>query len=274
MARASKQIKRLSSTGALDGWRSGACGAKSGLDRLGFSSTAASSSDLAAPFESCGAVESLRTSMSTLDQTEVFEACRALYKMAGEDFMLPPLVRHIEIITESSSQVYYIQTRTNLVKFVVEFDQTYVNKSKFPLKKFPLLFRSIICGQASGTSEVELGDAERAALIRAFLLGAKAPIVVEKSALAARYKILLQLSSTFFLDCGELIDEGSDLTSDVICGRVGMSLYDKSKDFFQSPQEGLAVWSARAAQELFGMPKPSAETFWPVVSQKGEEAPS
>jgi hypothetical protein len=27
---------------------------------------------------------------------------------------------------------------------------------------------------------------------------------------------------------------------------VGMSLYDKSKDFFGSPQEGLAVWSARA----------------------------
>ncbi len=212
--------------------------------------------------------------MLTLGQTEVFEACRALYKMAGEDFMLPPLIRHVETIAASSSRVYHIQTKTNRVKFGIEFDQTYVDKSTFPLMRLPLLFKSSICALASGNLEVELDDAERAALIRAFLLGAKAPIVVEKSALAARYKILLQLSSTFFVDCGELIGEGSDLTSDVICGRVGMSVYDKSTDFFQSPQEGLAVWSARAAQELFGMPKPSAETFWPIVSQKGEAAPS
>ncbi len=212
--------------------------------------------------------------MLTLGQTEVFEACRALYKMAGEDFMLPPLIRHVETILASSSRAYHIQTKTNCVKFVVEFDQTYVDKSKFPLMKLPLLFKASVCGQVPGILEVELDNAERTALIRAFLLGTKAPIVVEKSVLAARYKILLQLSSTFFIDCGELINEGSDLTSDVICGRVGMSVYDKSTDFFQSPQEGLAVWSARAAQELFGMPKPSAETFWPIVSQKGEAAPS
>jgi len=58
--------------------------------------------------------------MSTLGQTEVFEACRALYNMAGEDFMLRPLIRHVETIPASASQVYYIQTKTNRVKFVVE----------------------------------------------------------------------------------------------------------------------------------------------------------
>jgi hypothetical protein len=258
----------------LDGWRSGARGAQSGSDRLDFSSAAAASLDLAAPFERCGAVEGLRASMSTLGQTEIFEACRALYKMAGEDFMLRPLIRHVEIIPASSSQVYYIQTKTNRVKFVVDFDKTYVDESTFPLMKLPLLFKASICGQSTGTLEVELDDTERTALIRAFLLGVKAPIVVEKSARAERYKVLLQLSSTFFVDCGELIDDDGDLTSDVICDRVGMTLYDKSKDFFQSPREGLAVWSARAAQELFGTPKPSAEAFWPIVSQKGEAAPS
>jgi hypothetical protein len=212
--------------------------------------------------------------MSTLGQTEVFEACRALYNMAGEDFMLRPLIRHVETIPASASQVYYIQTKTNRVKFVVEFDKTYVSESEFPLTRIPLLFKSGICSQSSEDLEVKLADAEHAALIRAFLLGVKAPIVVEKSALATRYKVIIQLSSTFFVDCGELIDEGIDLTSDVICDHVGMSLYDKSKDFFESPAEGLAVWSARAAQELFGTPKPSAETYWPIVSQKGEAAPS
>jgi hypothetical protein len=180
----------------------------------------------------------------------------------------------VETIPASASQVYYIQTKTNRVKFVVEFDKTYVSESEFPLTKIPLLFKSGICSQSSEDLEVKLADAEHAALIRAFLLGVKAPIVVEKSALATRYKVIIQLSSTFFVDCGELIDEGIDLTSDVICDHVGMSLYDKSKDFFQSPGEGLAVWSARAAQELFGTPKPSAETYWPIVSQKGEAAPS
>ena len=212
--------------------------------------------------------------MSTLGQTEVFEACRALYNMAAEDFMLRPLIRHVAIIPASASQVYYIQTKTNRVKFVVEFDKTYVSETEFPLTRIPLLFKSGICGQASENLEVKLDDAEHAALIRAFLLGVKAPIVVEKSALATRYKVIIQLSSTFFVDCGQLIDEGADLTSNAICDQVGMCLYDKSKDFFQSPQEGLAVWSARAAQELFGTPKPSAESYWPIVSQQGEAAPS
>jgi len=212
--------------------------------------------------------------MSTLCQAEIFDACRAIYKMAGEDFMLPPLIRDVETIAASSSRVYYIQTKSNRLQFVVEFNKSYVYKNKFPLMKLPLLFKCRLCGLIPGNLEIDLDDAERAALIRAFLLGAKAPIVVEKNALAERYKILLQLSSTFFIECGELVDEGRDLTSDVICARVGMSLYDKSKDFFGSRREGLAVWSARAGQELFGRPRPSAEFFWPFVSQKAEAAPS
>jgi len=63
--------------------------------------------------------------------------------MAGEDFMLRPLIRHVETIPASAAKYIIFKQKTNRVKFVVEFDKTYVSESEFPLTRIPLLFKSV-----------------------------------------------------------------------------------------------------------------------------------
>lgn len=208
--------------------------------------------------------------MAALDRSELFEACRVIYKMAADNYMLPPLIREARSPEAKSSYTYYSLTEGKCVRFVVEFDKAYVDENKLPLGRLPLRFRCELCDLDFRDTPIELDDGERAELIRAFLLGARAPIIVEKNAAATRYRLCIQLSSTFFVECGELVDEGGSLTSEAICLRVGFGLYDKSKEFFGARQDGLMVWVTRAAQELFGDPMPLAEELWPVASAQAE----
>ncbi len=209
--------------------------------------------------------------MSDLSREELFEVCRAIYKVAGDNFMLPPLIRDAKSLDASSHYTYSGQTENNRIRLVVEFDKDYVDNSKFPLEKLPLRFKCEICDVNSKDYPVELGEIERKALIRAFFLGVKLQFIAEKNALASNYRFCIQLSQTFFVACGERIDEREDLTAEAICHQVGQGLYDKSSEFFANPQDGLLVWSARAAQELFGEQKPSPEDFWPRNSIVVEE---
>jgi len=208
--------------------------------------------------------------MAALDRSELFEACRVIYKMAADNYMLPPLIREARSPEAKSSYTYYSLTESKCVRFVVEFDKAYVDENKLPLGRLPLRFRCELCDLDFTDAPIELDDDERTELIRAFLLGARAPIIVEKNAAATRYRLCIQLSSTFFVECGELVDEGGSLTSEAICLRVGFGLYDKSKEFFGARQDGLMVWVTRAAQELFGDPMPLAEELWPVASAQAE----
>ena len=83
--------------------------------------------------------------------------------------------------------------------------------------------------------------------------------------------MFLQVSATFFLECGELKDEGADLTLQSVCNHVSRALIAKSETFFANQEDGLEVWRARVSQELFGDPRPPAEFFWPHGHQYSSE---
>ncbi len=205
--------------------------------------------------------------MSTLSREELFEACRAIYKTAGDNFMLPPLIRDVESPEENPKHTYYSLTDAQCIRFIIELDEAYVGGNKFPLKKFPLRFRCELCDLDFQESPVELGEIETRALIRAFFLGVKVQIIVNENRLAKNYKLRIQLSSTLFVECGELIDEDDELSPEAICNQVSLDLYSKSSDFFGSPQDGIMVWRVRVAQELFGELKPAPEVFWPPEAE-------
>jgi hypothetical protein len=196
-----------------------------------------------------------------LNRDELFAACRTLYNMAEGHFILPPLLRDVETLEIRDDKCYTL-TAGRRLRFLVKFDKSYAKCADFPLDRLPLRFEIQFCDQESKDTPC-LGDADRKALIRAFLLGAKVPIIAKKSRIAEVYKMLLQVSETFFLECGELKDEGADLTLQSVCDHVSRALIAKSETFFANQEDGLEVWRARVSQELFGDPRPPAEFFWP-----------
>ncbi len=212
----------------------------------------------------CGRV---KVNMSTLGREELFEACRAIYRTAGDNFMLPPLIRDVESPEEHPKHTYYSLTDAECIRFVIELDEAYVGDNKFPLKKFPLRFRCELCDLDFQEPPIELGEIETRALIRAFFLGVKVQIVANENRDTKTYNLRIQLSSTLFVDCGELIDKDDELTPEAICNQVSLDLYSKSSDFFGGPQDGITVWRVRVAQELFGELKPAPEVFWPSEAE-------
>jgi hypothetical protein len=187
--------------------------------------------------------------------------------MAGDNFMLPPLIRDVDSLEENARHTYYSLTDAECVRFIVQFDEAYVDDNKFPLKKLPLRFRCELCDLDFQQAPLELGEIETRALIRAFFLGVKLQILAKDNKHTGNYDLRIQLSSTLFLECGELIDNSYDPTAEDICNQVSLDLYSKSSDFFGSPQDGTTVWRVRVAQELFGEPKPAAEVFWPLEAE-------
>ena len=210
--------------------------------------------------------------MSTLGREELFEACRAIYRTAGDNFMLPPLIRDVESPEEHPKHTYYSLTEAECIRFIIELDEAYVGGNKFPLKKFPLRFRCELCDLDFQEPPIELGEIETRALIRAFFLGVKVQINASENRHANKYNLRIQLSSTLFVECGELIDEDDELTPEGICNQVSLDLYSKSSDFFGSPQDGITVWRVRVAQELFGELKPAPEVFWPPEAEMARRA--
>jgi hypothetical protein len=210
--------------------------------------------------------------MSTLGREELFEACRAIYRTAGDNFMLPPLIRDVESLEEYPKHTYYSLTDAECIRFIIELDEACVSGNKFPLKKFPLRFRCELCDLDFQEPPIKLGEIETRALIRAFFLGVKVQINASENRHTKKYNLRIQLSSTLFVDCGELIDEDDELTPEAICNQVSLDLYSKSSDFFGSPQDGITVWRVRVAQELFGELKPAPEVFWPPEAEMARRA--
>jgi hypothetical protein len=212
-------------------------------------------------------IECGRMNMSTLSREELFDACRAIYRTAGDNFMLPPLIRDVESPEENPRHTYYSLTDAECIRFIVELDEAHVGDNKFPLKKLPLRFRCELCDLDFREPPIALGEIETRALIRAFFLGVKVQIIANENRRTKNYNLRIQLSSTLFVECGELMDEDDGLTPETICNQVGLNLYSKSSDFFGSPQDGITVWRVRVAQELFGELKPAPEVFWPPEAE-------
>jgi hypothetical protein len=201
--------------------------------------------------------------MSALDREDLSDVCRQIYLMAGNDFILPPLLRDVNALGQGTRHIYYGLTNNDCVRFIAELDKAYLNQSSFPLSRLPLTFKCELCDLDFKETPVELSESESRELIRAFFLGAKTPINTELNPVTRGIKFSIQLSSSFFVDCGELSSENSRLTPEEICGWVSGCLYDKSKDFFGDAQDGVEVWTTRVMQELLGESKPLPETFWP-----------
>jgi len=209
--------------------------------------------------------------MQSLDQDVLFKACRAIYEMAGSNFILPPLTRKAEMAGEQSKTIYHCRFGSWEFRFSASLDETYADRNARPNARLPIKFQ-VEASDTAGLGALELSGREQRELIRAFLLGAKAPISVEKLSRESGFRVSLQLASTFSVECGELMDAAGGRVPKDICDGVAHEIYERSKDFFEGAPEGLAVWSARAAQDLFGEARPAPESYWPIAAPSAEVA--
>jgi hypothetical protein len=205
--------------------------------------------------------------MATIAREHLLDACRTVYSAAQGDFMLPPLIRDAATLEAKSGRTICTATVAHSIRFEVELDWLYIGIAKFPLMRLPLQFK-IELHDRTAKNALELTEAERRELMKAFLLGANAPILVERNTLTEIYKVYIQFSSTYFVECGSLDFEGRNVTFETVCDEVGHCLYETTKEFFVNSQEGVGAWSARAAQDLFGEPRPAASRFWPLPLQE------
>ena len=199
--------------------------------------------------------------MPELDRETLSAACRAIYNIAHDKFILPPVLG----TARPEGPAYRCAVADVRFSLSVELAAPSAQGAVIARSNLPLEFR-IEARRADGDA-VRLSDFDKFQLIQAFLLGVKAPIEAQKRQPDSHYKIFLQMSEKFFVYCGELIDRNDDAAAEYICESVGVGLYERSQNFFSSREDGIAVWSARVAQELFGDPKPAAEVLWPPASQ-------
>lgn len=205
--------------------------------------------------------------MAGLNQEMLFTACRAIYEMAGENYALPPLIRDAESLETQPGYRYKCLLGKQELYFLVELDESCADRNALANSKLPLKFHVELHDPSLDEPVIEITGLERYELIRAFLLGAKLPIFADNSREKSAYKVYVQLSSTFFADCGEFSDERIDCFFNAICDNVGRRIYERSKEFFDDPSTGLAVWNLLAAQNLFGEKKPAPETLWPHLPE-------
>ena len=200
--------------------------------------------------------------MSALTREELIEACAALYAAANDNFMLPPLIHGAGDAQAASRSSYRCLGGDIRIEFVVAFDAEQVRQSGFPLEKLPVRFKAQLSDREGRDLPIPLGETEMAALTYAFLLGVKAPISLELDDDAPEGKCSIQLAPTFFVEWRQPFETGEQITSEQICRSVGRSLCGKSREFFITESDGVSIWSLRAAQELLGEPKPSADELW------------
>ena len=202
-------------------------------------------------------------STPALDQESLNSACRALYDRAGEDFTLPPRAEADDAGAQpghaSAIHIYDCPAGDCDISFLVALDEARVGRDA----AIPLEFKAELRCAQDQTRVVEVDGRIRFELIRAFLLGVKAPMFARRLEGALGYRLSIQLSSTFFVDCGDLDVAGVDAPGQV-CDLVAEQVYSRTKDLFMGPAQGHAVWRQRAAQDLFGEAKPAADVFWPA----------
>ncbi len=206
--------------------------------------------------------------MPTLDRETLNEACRAIYNLAGETCILPPLTRDSELPGAQSSNVYNFRAGRLRVDFVVCLDETFVAGHALPYSRLPLKFHIEIFDESYKNNVVELGGHDKNELVRAFLLGVNIPISVDQTHPDAPLRVSIQLSPTYSFECGQLSDSFDDCTAIDICNRVADAVYARSEDFFECQQDGIAVWRMHAGHQLFDEARPAAETYWPAVRLK------
>jgi hypothetical protein len=198
--------------------------------------------------------------MSALDRDILSDACRAFYELAAESYVLPPLTREAGVAPDRPSHVLTWDGGHHAITLKATLHKNddlapSSGPSRLPLRVTFELADAV--GQPC-----DLAECDRQALLRAFFLGAKAPISIDCGK-DNRYRISIQLSSTYFVACGQLPE--SAVSPYEICRAVGERLSARTTDFFADDAVAQAIWTTRAGQYLLDEPRPSADTFWPRV---------
>jgi hypothetical protein len=196
---------------------------------------------------------------SSDDFDDLHVACRDLYRMARSSFILPPMIRQAASPESGNPRYTYVMQYAGGLRFAAEFDRSYVENAELPLDRLPLrfVFETLEPG-------ARLRDMERAALIRAFLLGVRMPISIRP--LGAGVGIFLQLSETYFFDCGRVpLDLERDASS--FYDRLASELLAKSEALFVDARDGLALWRSRVEQQFLNRPSPDGECYWPDADE-------
>lgn len=189
--------------------------------------------------------------MPVIQPWDLRAACRALHELAGREHILPSLTR-AATDTDSPSRRHEFSIGKIEYVFVVSHEPA---REGLPL--------SIDISAREAGRELEIDAATRGELVRAFFLGAHAPLIVERRAETTVYDMALQLSPTFYFACGQLHDETGDFARDDVCESLGDVLVALSGDIFASPAVSLSVWRNRILHELFGEAPAGLETLGP-----------
>lgn len=210
--------------------------------------------------------------MPTLVQAELLEACRSIYDMVAGCYVLPPLIRDAQDENARSCNVYNVRAGERKLCFSVSLDEAYADRNALPDSRLPVKF-SIELLDERGVAGQQLPDADKHELLRAFFLGARAPISAEQFNANSEYRLSIQLAAKYSISCGQLSAACDNRISQDICNSVAEEIYECSRDFFADRQSGIAVWSARAAQDLFGEARPAAEAIWPMIQAQPVQTP-
>lgn len=201
--------------------------------------------------------------MASLHPDILSAACRELYQRAGETFILPDLIRAAE--GERPRRRLEIPTGEGVVVLIAEIDPAQTDRSHDPAAPLPL---QITVHLEREGEALRLCRRQRDEAVRAFLMGAKAPLSLEPVDQPGRFRLSLQLAPRYSCGCGEI--EAPVEGREQLARALADALYQRTAHFFADPHNGRAVWDIRAAQELFGDPKPAPEAFWPVAAPDDE----
>ncbi|MFT4097810.1 MAG: hypothetical protein QM651_11860, partial [Rhodoblastus sp.] len=194
--------------------------------------------------------------MSALSPHSLAAACRAIYVQAGEDPILPPLIRDA---ADPEPPRRMIEASGD--DFSLTFGVVYTGPGRTlsgRLEHPPLRFE--IEAEAGGA--VDLTADDRFALIRAFLLGVREPAAVDAPADGADWRVGFRISSRFAIWAAEPVHLDAGLSADQIAERLADRLTQATSGLFATPEIGRAVWKLRLQQELFAERRPQAHEIW------------
>ncbi len=202
-----------------------------------------------------------REAMSALGPYSLGDACRTVYARAGEDHILPPLIRDAadpeppQRVIEAAGE-----------GFALVFRVCYDERPRAAAGRFerpPLRFEmDATVGHDRRPAALTRG--QRFELIRAFMLGVREPVVVETPSDTADWRLAIKLASRFVIWAprAEPLDVG--LSMDEICERLAWRLMDGAEGMFATHATGVDVWKTRLREELFGEPRLAADDLWPI----------
>ncbi|HMN71437.1 MAG TPA: hypothetical protein PKA55_06165 [Rhodoblastus sp.] len=208
--------------------------------------------------------------MSALSPRSLAAACRAIYVQAAEDAILPPLIRDAADPAPPRRTI-----EVSGAEFSLSFGVLYAQPRRDALGRLthpPLRFE-IEASAGPDDVAVDLGADESFALIRAFLLGVREPVVVDASANNADWRVGFKISSRFSVWAADPVRLDANLTADQVAERLADVLLEETRGLFATPEIGRAVWKARLRQDLFADRRPAAHEIWPVDGAAPASAP-